>query len=132
METKTRYAPGAELFVPESLMEGFADLGDGAYDSESSSSGFILGTRFSDTRGVWTELTGISGDESLTGAVGWFRTSEGNGLEMSAADVRRHRELFGKERAYAVMMDPSASSLVFYTVEDDVPVRVRAMVMEGR
>ena len=132
MEERIRYAAGAELFVPERLMDAFADLGDGAYDSESPTSGMILGRRYSDTRGTWTEMESISGDQASDDAVGWFRTSEDGGLDMSPADIRRHEDIFGSVRAYAVMIDPSQSSLAFYTVEDGVPVKVRVMVMEGR
>jgi hypothetical protein len=131
MEDRKRQVPGAELFVSESIMEAFADLGDGAYDTETSNSGFVLGERFTDPRGTWATITHISGDEDSDKLIGWYRTSEQNGTEMSAADVKKHISLFGKERAYAIMIDPQQSSLSFFTVEDGEPVKVRAVVTES-
>ncbi len=131
MEDRNRYVPGAELFVSESIMEGLADLGDGAYDSETPASGLIFGKRYSDPRGIWVEVTRISGDADSGDVIGWFRTSEQDGVAMSAADVKKHVSLFGKERAYAIMIDPQKSSLAFFTVEDGEPVVVRAVVVEN-
>jgi hypothetical protein len=132
MEDRKRYVPGAELFVSETIMEGLADLGDGAYDTETPATGLVLGKRFSDSLGTWAEITSISGDEQADDLIGWFRTSEGGGVAMSPADVKKHISLFGKQRAYAIMIDPQQSSLAFYTVEDGEPVSVRAVVVESR
>ncbi len=131
MTERTRPAPGAELFVAESVVEAIADLGDGAYDSESPVSGFILGTRNTDRIGSWCEALALSYDEDDEDIVGWFRTSESDGLSMSDSDLKRHASLFGKTRSYAVMVDPSQSSFSIYTVEDGVPVKVRALMSEG-
>jgi len=131
MSERTRPAAGAELFLAESLVDVIADLGDGAYDSETPVSGFVLGTRNTDRIGTWCEALALSYDEDDGDIIGWFRTSENEGLSMSDADVKRHRSLFGKTRAYAVMVDPSQSSFAIYTVEDGEPVKVRAMVSEG-
>ena len=131
MDEKRRQVPGAELFVSESIMEALADLGDGAYDAEESNSGLVLGERFSDPLGTWARVTHISGDEDADGVIGWYRTSEQDGVEMSPADVKKHISLFGKGRAYAIMIDPQKSSLSFFTVEDGEPVKVRAVIVES-
>ena len=128
---KTRPALGAELFIAETLVDVLADLGDGAYDSEVPSSGMITGQRFTDMRGTWTVASSLSYEEDDENAVGWFRTSESNGVEMTADDVKRHVSLFGKSRAYAFMIDPSQSSFAIFTVEDGVAVKVRALVSEN-
>ena len=128
---KTRPAVGAELFVSETLVNVIADLGDGAYDSESPATGMVTGQRFSDRLGTWATALALSYDENAEDVVGWFRTSESNGLEMSDADVRRHVSLFGRVRSYAFMVDPSQSSFSIFTVEDGVPVKVRALVSEN-
>lgn len=127
-----RPIPGAELFLSESLMNAFAEIGDEAYDVAKAVCGSIVGSRHEDGRGTWTEAVGLSYELPLEDAVGWFRSREGGGIEMSEDDVRKHVSLFGKERAYAVMIDPSMSSLAIFTVEDGVPVKPRAAVMEGR
>jgi len=131
MDEKTRPAPGAEMFAAESFMEALANVGDSAYDSEKGLSGTILGRRFSVIRGTWAEALALSFDDDPEDVIGWFRTSESAGVRMSEEDVKKHKSMFGKDRAYAVMVDPSQSSLAFYTVEDGVPVSVRVLVVEG-
>lgn len=131
MDEKMRPAPGAELFAAESFMEALANIGDSAYDSEKRHSGTVLGRRYSDVRGTWAEALALSFDDDPEDVIGWFRTSEVAGTAMSEEDVREHRSRFGKSRAYAVMIDPSQSSLAFYTVEDGEPVIVRVLVVEG-
>ena len=128
---KTRPAAGAELFVAETLVEVLADLGDGAYDSETPVSGMVTGQRFTDVRGTWATALNLTYENDVEDAVGWFRTSESNGQEMSDDDVKRHKSLFGKDRAYAFMVDPAQSSFAIFTVEDGVPVKVRALISES-
>ena len=106
MDLSDRPISGAELFINESLMNALADIGDDAFDGEREICGSIIGARYEDNRGVWTQATGLSLEIPLEDAVGWFRSREGDGTSMSDDDVRRHVSMFGRGRAYAVMIDP--------------------------
>ena len=63
-------------------------------------------------------------------AIGWFRTSP-DGTSMSQRDIARHVGLFGRDKAFAIMVDNVASSFAIYAVEDGIPRKVQAAVLEG-
>lgn len=127
-----RRQANAELFLAESAMAALADVGDDAYDSERNAEGVMLGRFLQDARGTYAEaVTLVPGTSSSEGAVGWYRSSERDGVQMTDADLKKHLSLFGKRRAYAVMISPAESSLAIYAVEDGVPVRIPAAILDG-
>lgn len=128
---KTRSAPGAELFIDGSVASEIANTADDAYFDETDTEGLLIGSMFVDRRGTYGTVKGISADVGDTSsAVGWFRSSE-DGCAMSQKDISRHMRLFGKGKAYAIMVDAGQSSMAMYTVEDGVAVKVSAVMTEG-
>lgn len=122
----------AEFYVAESVMNKVADFGDVAYETETEVSGLISGTLYHDLQGVYGEaLDLVTGTEDTGGIIGWFRTSS-DGCSMTDKDVAYHRSLFGDDKAFALMIAPSMSSLAMYTVENGVARKVSAMIIENR
>lgn len=121
----------AELFVTEILFDRIADLSDDAYYEGRDTEGLMLGHLFRDALGVYGMAIGIdAGMDGTDGAIGWFRTSS-DGTAMTRRDVERHGTIFGTGKAFAVMVDATTSSFAIYSVEDGVPRRIQAAVMEG-
>ncbi len=119
---------GAELFVTEALFDAVADLSDDAYCGGRDAEGMIAGKFFRDGRGLYAVAAGIC--TGTDGAVGWFRASAG-GVGMTAEDIARHCELFGTDKAFAIMVDSRESSFAVYAVENGAARRINPAVLEG-
>ncbi len=129
--TERRRISKAELFVNEVLFDRIADASEEAYYGEGDAEGLILGHLFRDDLGVYGIASGIgAGTEDADGAIGWFRMSS-DGTAMTQRDMEKHMALFGAGKAFAVMVDGAESSFAIYSVEDGVPRRIQAAVMEG-
>lgn len=123
--------PGAELFFGESVAQYLADLSDEAYDSETSIEGFLLGRFYSDDRGIYCIVSGVTQDPDRTShAVGWFRSAEG-GCVMGQSDVRKVQSLFGYRRAYVISVDCSRGEMAMYSVENGVARKVPSAMVEN-
>lgn len=126
-EERTRLTK-AELFVTEALFDAVADLSDDAYCDGRDAEGMIAGKFFCDGGGLYAIAAGIC--PGTDGAVGWFRASAG-GVEMTAEDIARHCELFGTDKAFAIMVDIEELSLAIYAVENGTARRITPAILEG-
>ena len=114
----------AELFVTDMMFDMIADLSDDAYYRETDAEGLIAGLFYRDVLGVYGVASGlIPAMSGIHEAIGWFRTSQ--------RDIARHVGLFGRDKAFAIMVDNVASSFAIYAVEDGIPRKVQAAVLEG-
>lgn len=120
----------AELFVTDMMFDMIADLSDDAYYRETDAEGLIAGLFYRDVLGVYGVASGlIPAMSGIHEAIGWFRTSP-DGTSMSQRDIARHVGLFGRDKAFAIMVDNVASSFAIYAVEDGIPRKVQAAVLE--
>ncbi len=130
-EKRVRSVPGAEVFFGESVAQYLADLSDEAYATETAAEGLLLGKLYSDDRGSYCIVSGVSQDLSgISNAVGWFRSAEG-GSSVDQSDIRKVRSLFGYAKTYVIAVDCGRGEMATYSVENGVARKVPSAMVEN-
>ncbi len=130
-EKRARSVPGAELFFGESVAQYLADLSDEAYATETTTEGLLLGKTYSDDRGSYCIVSGVSQDLGRSShAVGWFRSVEG-GSSMDQSDIRKIQSLFGYIKVYVIAVDCSLGEMATYSVENGVARKIPSAMVEN-
>lgn len=126
-----RMVPGAELFFGESVAQYLASMADDVYDMESSAEGLLIGRAYSDPRGDYVVISGVTQDLARTdGIVGMFRISE-DGCIVSQHDLSRSYTVFGYRRAYMIKLDSAQGTMAMYVLENGVARKVPSAMLES-
>ena len=153
-EFRTRPVKGVSLFVSEDIISGMIDHAEAGYLEGKEVLGLMIGHIFVDKEGSYVKVTGaatsgLDADEAsvrfdqdgLEGlfesmdrcegdsVVGWYHSHLGIGCYLSDVDIRTHEGIFGNEMGFALVIDPSDSTLATFTCIDGKQQNVQMIIL---
>jgi proteasome lid subunit RPN8/RPN11 len=130
------------------------DHAEAGYGDGKEVLGLLIGHIFKDGEGVYARVTdtatsGLDADEAsvrfdkddLEGlfesmdkcegdsVVGWYHSHLGIGCYLSDTDIRTHAGIFGSDIGFAIVVDPSDSTLAVFSCSDGKPQKVPMIVL---
>jgi 26S proteasome regulatory subunit N11 len=152
---RVRMAKGACLFVAESAIDSIIDQAEGG-QADREVMGLMMGSIFRDDDGEYAVVTdaitsGLDADEISvrfdkdcmedlfesidrcggSEVVGWYHSHPGYGCYLSERDIMTHRGLFGDDTGFAMVIDPSDSSIVVFSCVGGKPEKAPMVVLES-
>lgn len=134
---RKRYAKGVSLYISESAMESMVDHADKGYLDNKEIMGLMTGRIFRDDEGMYAVVDDVATSdldaneisvrfkkESLEtlftniddckgdAIIGWYHSHLGIGCYLSDVDIRTHEGIFGNDIGFAMVIDPSDSTIV--------------------
>ena len=155
-EIKFRKRPvrGVSLFIGEDIITAMTDHADAGYLENKEVLGLLIGQILKDDEGVYvlasdSVTAGLVADDSSvkfkeealeglfdkndrhsgSAVVGWYHSHLGIGCFLSEVDIRTHTGLFGDEAGFAVVIDPSDSTLATFSCDKNGPKKIQMIVM---
>ncbi|MCL2149199.1 MAG: hypothetical protein FWH47_07680 [Methanomassiliicoccaceae archaeon] len=154
IEFRARPVRGVSLYIAEgaiSFMTGHADAG---YLERKEVMGLLMGRIMRDGEGEYVRATGaatagLDADEASVrfsrgsmealfdaidrcegdAVVGWYHSHLGIGCYLSEVDIRTHTGIFGDGTGFAVVIDPSDSTLATFDCVGGEPRKVQMVVL---
>ena len=155
-EFRPRTVRSSSLFISMSAIEAMTDHADEGYLDNKEIMGLMMGRSYSDDIGEYVLVTdiatsGLDSDEvsvrfnhdSLEdlfesidtsdgkNIVGWYHSHPGFGCYLSSTDMKTHEGIFGEELGFAVVIDPSDSTLKAFTFCNGEVKEVSMIIMES-
>jgi proteasome lid subunit RPN8/RPN11 len=154
IEFRTRPVKGVSLFVPEDTIGMMIDHAEAGFLEGKEVLGLLVGHIFRDGEGTYVKVTdavtsGSDADESRVrfneegleslfisidknewgAVVGWYHSHLGIGCFLSDTDIRTHQGIFGNEIGFALVIDPSDTTLAVFSCIDGEPQKVPMIIM---
>jgi proteasome lid subunit RPN8/RPN11 len=154
VEFKKRLVRGVSLYVSEETIAMMIDHAEAGYRDGNEVMGLLIGRIFKDGEGVYVKVTdaatsGLDADEAsvrfnkeeLEGlfesidrcegdaVVGWYHSHLGVGCYLSDVDIRTHTSIFGNEIGFALVIDPSDSTMATFSCIDGKQQNVPMIVL---
>jgi len=154
IEFRTRPVKGVSLYISENLMDSMTDHADRGYLENKEVMGLLIGHILRDDEGIYVRAedaatSGLDADEASVrfskealedlfesidrcegdSVVGWYHSHLGIGCYLSDVDIRTHTGIFGDETGFAVVIDPSDSTLAAFSCGREGPRKVSLIVM---
>ena len=153
-EFKVRPVKGVRLFISEDAIASMTDHAERGYLENKEVMGLMIGYVLRDDEGTYVKATdaatsGLDADEVSVrfkkeaigdlfdsidrcegnAIVGWYHSHLGIGCYLSGVDVRTHTGIFGDEIGFAVVIDPSDSTLAVFSCGSDGPQKVPMIIL---
>ena len=153
IEFRKRPVKGVNLFVSESVITAMTEHAESGYAENKEVMGLLAGYIFKDDEGMYVRIedavtSELEADEVSVrfkkenleelfdsidnckgdAVVGWYHSHLGIGCYLSEVDIRTHMGLFGGEIGFAVVIDPSDSTLAVFSCDDYKPKIVSMIV----
>jgi proteasome lid subunit RPN8/RPN11 len=150
----TRPVKSTSLFVHESVIRYMTDHADAGYLERKEVMGLLTGEILKDDDGAYVKVTDIAtsdldadevsvrfrkeGFEALFSSmdrcrgnaiVGWYHSHLGIGCYLSDVDIRTHVGIFGDDIGFAIVVDPSDSTLAPFSCVKGEPKKVRMVIL---
>ena len=154
IEFRQRPVKGVSFYVPEGTIAMMIDHAEAGYNEEKEVLGLLIGYIYRDEEGEYVKVTGAAtsgldadeasvrfSEEDLEGlfesmdvcegdsVVGWYHSHLGIGCFLSDVDIRTHVGIFGNEIGFAMVIDPSDSTLAVFSCIDGIQQKVPMIVM---
>ncbi len=151
---KKRPIKGVSLFVREDILSTMTDHADEGYLDNKEVMGLLIGNVNADDEGQYATVTDIATtdldadvvsvrfrEDALEdlfrnidrckgdAIVGWYHSHLGVGCYLSDTDIRTHKGIFGDEMGFAIVIDPSVSTLVPFSFSEGDQRKVPMVVM---
>lgn len=151
---RKRSVKGVSIFVSEEALNNMIHHAEEVDSKEIM--GLMMGITYNDEEGNYSIVSGIATSgldsddvsvrfnresleelfESLDSfenevIVGWYHSHPGFGSYLSDTDIKTHKGIFGEESGYAIVIDPSDSTLMVFTVKNGESVEERMIVTES-
>lgn len=155
IEYRKRSVKGVSIFVSEEALNNMIYHAEDGDNKEVM--GLMMGITYCDEEGNYsivsgTATSGLDSDdvsvrfnresleelfESLDNfknevIVGWYHSHPGFGCYLSDTDINTHKGIFGEEPGYAIVIDPSDSTIMVFTVKNGASVEERMIIMESQ
>jgi len=153
-EFRARPVKGVQLFVGEDAITSMTDHAETGYLENKEVMGLLIGYVLRDGEGTYVRVTdvatsGLDADmvsvrfkkeaiedlfESIdrcegNAVVGWYHSHLGIGCYLSGTDIRTHTGIFGDEIGFAVVIDPSDSTLAVFSCGSGGPQKVQMIIL---
>lgn len=154
IEFKKRYVGGTSLFVKESVMTSMVEHAEEGYLENKEILGLMTGSIFKDEEGMYAVVEDVAtsdldADEASVrfkegsfeqlfvnmdeckgdSIVGWYHSHLGIGCYLSDVDIRTHEGIFGKDIGFAMVIDPSDSTIAPFSCIDGKPQKVSMIIL---
>jgi len=154
-EYRNRLVVHSSLFVSENAMVRMTDHADEGFMDNKEIMGLMMGSVYRDEYGEYAVVEDVATSvldsneigvrfdrdhleqlfdsmDSCRGecVVGWYHSHLGIGCYLSDIDIRTHEGIFGKDTGFAIVIDPSVSTIVPFICSDGNPEKIRMIVME--
>jgi proteasome lid subunit RPN8/RPN11 len=155
IEFRKRPVKGVSLFVGADVIAAMTDHAESGFNEYKEVMGLLIGYILKDDEGTYVRVedaatSDLDADEAsvrfkeealedlfismdkCAGAVvvGWYHSHLGIGCYLSEVDIRTHRGIFGDEMGFAVVIDPSDSTLATFSCGSEGPKKVKMIVLE--
>jgi len=153
VEFKKRPVNGVQLFVKEDVVASITDHADIGYRENKEVMGLLIGYVLKDDEGQYAKTTDAATSkldadavsvrfrkeamedlfESIdkcegNAVVGWYHSHLGIGCYLSDVDIRTHTGIFGSETGFAIVIDPSDSTLAAFSCGADGPKKINMVI----
>ncbi len=154
VEFSPRPVKGVSFYVAENVVAAMADHADRGYEENKEVMGLLIGYILKDNDGIYVKVAdAVTSDldadeasvrftqEGLEGlfdsidkcegdaVVGWYHSHLGIGCYLSDVDIRTHVGIFGDETGFAIVIDPSDSTIATFSCGREGPQKVKMIVM---
>jgi proteasome lid subunit RPN8/RPN11 len=154
VEFRNRPVKGVSLYVSEDAITSMTEHAEKGYLEMKEVMGLMIGNILKDDEGLYVKATEVAtsdldadeisvrfNKESMKGLfesldrcegnaiVGWYHSHLGIGCFLSGVDIRTHLGIFGDEIGFAIVIDPSDSTLATFTCDSNGPKKVRMVVL---
>ncbi|MCL2295936.1 MAG: hypothetical protein FWC29_02500 [Methanomassiliicoccaceae archaeon] len=154
IEFRARPVKGVSFYISENVIDSITDHADRGYTENKEVMGLLIGHVLKDDEGIYvkaedTATSGLDADEASVrfnkdgieclfesmdkcsggSVVGWYHSHLGIGCYLSDVDIRTHLGVFGDEAGFAVVIDPSDSTLAAFSCGRDGPQKARMIIM---
>lgn len=154
VEFRARPVKGVPLYIKEETIVSMTDHADTGYCENKEVLGLLIGHILKDDEGMYVRVTGAAtsgleadevsvrfSKETIEGlfdsmdkcegdmVVGWYHSHLGIGCYLSDVDIRTHAGIFGDEIGFAIVIDPSDSTLAAFSCKDSSPQKVPLIVL---
>ena len=144
IEFRARPVKGVSFFISEDVIGSITDHADIGYLENKEVMGLLIGYILKDGEGIYVRaVDAVTSDLDADAAsvrfkketledlfesidkckgdavVGWYHSHLGIGCYLSDVDIRTHKGIFGDEIGFAVVIDPSDSTLVVFSCSED-------------
>jgi len=146
---------GVSLYVAESAIASMTEHADEGYLENKEVMGLLVGRIMKDAEGTYVMAVDVAtsdldadeasvrfreeGFEGLFDSmdrcgegvvVGWYHSHLGIGCYLSEVDIRTHTGIFGDEVGFAIVIDPSDSTLAAFACGRSGPEKAQMVVTE--
>lgn len=153
-EFRTRPVKGVSLYVAEKVVASMTDHADRGYAEGKEVMGLLIGRILKDGEGMYVKAadaatSDLDADEASVrfrketiedlfdsmdrcegdSVVGWYHSHLGIGCYLSDVDIKTHVGIFGDETGFAIVIDPSDSTLAAFSCGRDGPQKVPMIIM---
>jgi COP9 signalosome complex subunit 5 len=154
LEFRTRPVKGVSLFVSEDAITSMTDHAERGYLENKEVMGLLIGYVMKDGEGTYAKATdtatsGLDADEASVrfkkediedlfasidrcegnAVVGWYHSHLGIGCYLSDTDIKTHVGIFGDEIGFAVVIDPSVSTLAVFSCGSTGPQKAPMIIL---
>lgn len=154
IEFKKRYARGTSLFVNEDIMAAMVEHAEEGYQDNKEIMGLMTGRIFEDDEGLYVVVEDVAtsdldADEASVrfkegsfeqlfanmdeckgdAIVGWYHSHLGIGCYLSGVDIKTHEGIFGEDIGFAMVIDPSDSTIVPFSCNEGKPQKVSMIIL---
>jgi proteasome lid subunit RPN8/RPN11 len=153
-EFRKRPVKGVSLYVSEDVITRMTDHAESGYEENKEIMGLLIGYILRDDEGMYvrvedTVTSRLDADEVSVrfneeameelfesidrskgdAVVGWYHSHLGIGCYLSEVDIRTHVGIFGDEIGFAIVIDPSDSTLASFSCDKNGPKKVPMIVL---
>ncbi|MCL2510104.1 MAG: hypothetical protein FWF07_03385 [Methanomassiliicoccaceae archaeon] len=154
IEFKKRPVKGVSFFISEDVVGSMTDHADRGYFENKEVMGLLIGHILKDDDGIYVKTadavtSDLDADEASVrfkeetledlfesidkckgdAVVGWYHSHLGIGCYLSDVDIRTHTGIFGDETGFAIVIDPSDSTLAVFSCGEDGPKKVPMIIL---
>jgi len=154
IEFKKRPVKGVSFYISEDVIDSMTDHADKGYLENKEVMGLLIGHILKDDDGIYVRTadavtSDLDADEASVrfkketledlfesidrckgdAVVGWYHSHLGIGCYLSDVDIRTHKGIFGDETGFAVVIDPSDSTLAVFSCGMDGPQKVSMIIL---
>jgi len=154
IEFKKRPVKGVSFFISEDVIGSMTDHADRGFPENKEVMGLLIGHILKDDEGIYVRAAdAVTSDldadevsvrfkketlESLfesidkckgDAVVGWYHSHLGIGCYLSDVDIRTHTGIFGDEIGFAIVIDPSDSTLAVFSCGADGPQKAQMIIL---
>jgi COP9 signalosome complex subunit 5 len=154
IEFRARPVKGVQFYVSEDVIASMTDHADEGYGENKEVMGLLIGYVLKDEEGIYVKAVDsatsrLDADEASVrfreedleelfesidkcegnAVVGWYHSHLGIGCYLSGVDIRTHVGIFGDETGFAVVIDPSDSTLAVFSCGSSGPQKVSIVIL---